>query len=364
MEYINSFKDADLTKRLLAKTAKLKNCPPNLPLNIMEVCGTHTMSIYKNGIDKLLPPYINLLSGPGCPVCVTDIGYIDAALKLSEHREVIIATFGDMIRVPGSTSSLAAARANGAHIKIVYSPLDCIRLAKMYPDQEIVFLGVGFETTAPLIALTIKEAVYHSITNFSVIISLKTMPYAVENLIFDKSIAIDAFICPGHVAAITGTEAFDTLAEKYHVPMVIAGFDCLDLVGAIYILIEMINNSNYSCQNLYKRVVKTEGNTKALALLDEVFEVAESSWRGLGTIPKTGLSLKSDFKAFNALLKFGLTLPDVKVTPKCLCGDILRGIKKPPECPLYKTVCTPTNPIGACMVSSEGTCMNFYKYNN
>ena len=363
MDYINSFKDIALTKKLLAKTHKLENRPQKL-LNIMEVCGTHTMSIYKNGIDKLLPSYINLLSGPGCPVCVTDISYIDAALELSENRNVIIATFGDMIRVPGSTSSLATSRANGAHIEIVYSPLDCITLAKMHPDQEVVFLSVGFETTAPLIALTIQKAMQHALLNFSVLLSLKTMPYAMERLIFDQSISIDAFICPGHVAAIIGAEVFNTLAAKYHVPMVIAGFECLDLVGAIYRLIEMINNQDYSCKNLYKRVVKVNGNAKALALLDEVFEVTDSSWRGLGIIPKTGLSLKSDFKAFNALLKFGLTLRDVKVPPKCLCGDILRGLKKPLECPLYKTVCTPLNPVGACMVSSEGTCMNFYKYNN
>ncbi|MDF2613793.1 MAG: hydrogenase isoenzyme formation protein HypD [Clostridia bacterium] len=363
MESLNRFKDIELTKRILAKTHKLKNRPQG-SLNIMEVCGTHTMSIYKSGIDKLLPSYINLLSGPGCPVCVTDISYIDAALKLSENKEVIIATFGDMIRVPGSSGSLSSARANGAHIKIVYSPLDCIELARSHPEKEIVFLGIGFETTAPSIGLTIESAFHHSITNLSILLNLKTMPYAMENLIFDKSISIDAFICPGHVAAIIGTRPFDALAKKYHIPMVITGFECLDIVGAIYMLIEMINNHAYRCENLYKRIVKSEGNKTALALLDKVFEVTDSSWRGLGIIPKTGLSLKSDFKDFNALLKFGLTLPDVKVPPQCLCSDILRGVKKPPDCLLYKTRCTPSSPIGACMVSSEGTCMNFYKYNN
>lgn len=406
MESLNGFKDIELTKKLLAKTHQLKTCPqssllktlslenrppfcasqnlivgelsppldiqsqkigepsPVLAFNIMEVCGTHTMSIYKNGIDKLLPSYINLLSGPGCPVCVTDLSYIDTAIMLAEHKEVIIATFGDMIKVPGSTSSLSTSRAKGADIKIVYSPLDCITLAERYPDKEVVFLGIGFETTAPSIALAIKAAIHNSINNFSVLLTLKTMPYAMEYLLFDHAISIDAFICPGHVAAIIGTTPFEQLAKKYHVPMVIAGFECLDLVGAIYTLIQMKINNNYNCQNLYTRVVNTEGNTKALALLDEVFEVTESSWRGLGYIPKTGLSLKPKFKTFNTLLKFDLNLPDVKVPAKCMCGDVLKGLKKPTECLLYKTVCTPSHPMGACMVSSEGTCMNFYKYNN
>ncbi len=361
MNSINSFKDPILAKKLLATTRKLENRPP---ISLMEVCGSHTMSIYKNGIDKLLPSYINLLSGPGCPVCVTDTSYIDQAILLSKSSEVIIATFGDMIRVPGSSISLSIARAQGADVKVVYSPLDCISLAKLHPDKEIVFLGVGFETTAPSIALLLKEAAACSIRNLSLLLSLKTMPYAMENLIFDECINIDGFICPGHVAAIIGSEPFDILARKYGVPMVIAGFECVDLVGAIHALTKMIDYKNYSCQNLYKRVVKPHGNIKALSLLKEVFEEDDSSWRGLGIIPKTGLSLRSEYNSFNAQLKFNLTLPDIKVTSHCMCDKVLKGIKKPIECPLYKTNCTPATPIGACMVSSEGTCMNFYKYNN
>jgi hydrogenase expression/formation protein HypD len=269
-----------------------------------------------------------------------------------------------MLKVPGSTSSLNSAKANGADIKVVYSPLDCITLAQTHRHKEVVFLGVGFETTAPSIALTLQKAIALSIPNFSLLLSLKTMPYAMESLIFDNRIVIDGFICPGHVAAITGTAPFNALAEKYHVPMVISGFEALDIAGAIYTLIKMTHAHSYTCKNLYTRVVKAQGNTKALALLDHYFKVDISSWRGLGKLDKTGLSLRSNFNNFNALLKFDLTLPQVKAVSGCICGEVLKGFKKPSDCRLYKTSCTPENPIGACMVSSEGTCMNFYKYNN
>lgn len=360
MTPVNPFKDPHLTQKLLSKIRTLNNTP----LNIMEVCGTHTMSIYKNGLDKLLPPSIQLLSGPGCPVCVTDIGYIDAAIKLSHRKEVMLATFGDMLRVPGSTASLNSAKANGADIQVVYSPLDCITLSQTHRHKEVVFLGIGFETTAPSIALTLQKAMALSIPNFSLLLSLKTMPYTMESLIFDDSVVIDGFICPGHVAAIIGTAPFNALAEKYHVPMVIAGFEALDIVSAIYTLIEMTHTHSYTCKNLYTRVVKPQGNTKATALLDHYFKVDTSFWRGLGELDKTGLSLRSDFNNFNALLKFDLTFPQVKAASGCMCGEVLKGFKKPSDCPLYKTSCTPEKPIGACMVSSEGTCMNFYKYNN
>ncbi len=377
MAYINDFKDPILAQRLLIKTLKLENRPPNTQntttpklencpqtFNIMEVCGTHTMSIYKHGIDKLLPSYINLLSGPGCPVCVTDTAYIDMAAELALQDNVIIATFGDMLRVPGSTCSLSDMRAQGMHIQTVYSPLECIALAKDYPDHEIVFLAVGFETTTPVIALTLKSAIKESLHNLSMLFSLKTMPHAMENLILDKSVNINAFICPGHVAAIIGTRPFEVLSETYQVPMVIAGFERLDLISAIYTLIQMKHDKYYGCQNLYKRVVKPEGSLKALSLIAEAFEPASSSWRGIGTLPQTGLTLKPSLSHFNAALKFNLTLPHAKVHPDCMCGDVLRGLKKPIECLLYQKLCTPSHPIGACMVSSEGTCMNYYKYNS
>lgn len=362
MNNLNGFKDIELTRKILDRTYNLKNRPSKA--NIMEVCGTHTMSIYKNGIDKLLPPYIQLLSGPGCPVCVTDIGFIDTAVRLAQIKGTLIAVFGDLLRVPGSQASLSDLRAEGADIRVVYSPLDCITLAQKHPNKEVVFVGIGFETTAPAIALAIKAASLKSIPNFSVLSSLKTMPDAMENLIFDEEVVVDAFICPGHVAAVIGINAFNELAKKYQVPMVVAGFEALDIVSAVYTLLQMLNTKTYSCQNLYSRVVKPEGNIKAASLLNEVFEESSSSWRGLGTLPKAGLILKSYFNHFNAFIKFNLTLPEVKEPLGCQCVDVIKGLKRPSECSLYKKRCTPSHPVGACMVSSEGACMNFYKYND
>lgn len=342
----------------LIKTNKYRN----KIFNIMEVCGTHTMSIYKNGIDHLLHPSIHLISGPGCPVCVTDLGYIDAAIELSSSANVMIATFADMVRVPGSTMTLRSRMIYNNSIQIVYSPLDCIELSKKNPNYEIVFLGIGFETTAPAIALTIKEAYRQSLSNFSVLLNLKTMPNAVKHLILDGDVSMDALICPGHVGAIIGSHPFDDLAKKFTMPMVIAGFEALDIVSAIYYLIHMIINEDYACYNLYKRVVKDGGNDKANKLLDEVFSPCESMWRGLGSIPNTGLSLKPYLSAFDAQKKFNLSIPYVKPIERCICDKIIKGSKKPKDCLLYKTVCKPTSPIGACMVSQEGACMNFYKY--
>lgn len=334
----------------------------NVTFNIMEVCGTHTMSIYKNGIDKLLHPAIKLLSGPGCPVCVTDSGYIDASLNLLLSARVMIATFADMLRVPGSNMTLRSLVKNNLPIQIVYSPLDCIELSKKNPNYEIVFLGIGFETTAPAIALAIKEAYHQSLSNFSVLLNLKTMPNAIKYLILDDEVAIDALICPGHVGAVIGTTPFDYLAKKYALPMVIAGFDPLDIVASIYYLVRMIIKEDYTCCNLYRKVVKDDGNNKAKKLLNEVFEPCESIWRGLGSIPNTGLELKPHLSSFDAQKKFNLTISSAQPAANCLCGKIIKGIKKPKECLLYKTVCTPTSPVGACMVSQEGTCMNAYKY--
>lgn len=377
MSYLTDFKDPELSKKLLVQTFKWDDVAPlfeNRPLrstpksrrtvSIMEVCGSHTMSIYKNGINRLLPSYIHLLSGPGCPVCVTDTSYIDQALILSQNKNVILASFGDMLKVPGSHLSLSTAKAKGASIQVVYSPLDCLQLAKGHPEKEIVFLGIGFETTAPVLALTLKEALRSSLRNFSMLLSLKTMPNAMKNLILHPDVKIDGFICPGHVAAVIGSEPFNTLAKAYSIPMVIAGFEPVDLSSALYTLIQMILDKNYCCENLYKRVVRAKGNLKALALLNEVFELTDSSWRGLGMISETGLSFKPPFNIFDASLKFNLTSPKIQVPPGCLCGDILKGIKKPYDCPLYKTKCTPSSPIGPCMVSMEGTCMNFYNYND
>lgn len=342
----------------LTKTSKYRNAT----FNIMEVCGTHTMSIYKYGIDKLLHPSIKLLSGPGCPVCVTDSGYIDAALKLSIDAKVMIATFADMIRVPGSNMTLRSSVKNNISMQIVYSPLDCIELSKKNPNYEIVFLGTGFETTAPAIALAIKEAYHQSLSNFSVLLNLKTMPNAIRYLILDDQVSIDALICPGHVGAIIGTHPFDDLAKQYFVPMAMAGFEALDIATSIYILIQMIVKEEFTCHNLYRKVVRDNGNDKAKKLLNEVFEPCVGIWRGLGKISETGLTLKPHLSSFDAEKKFNLSISYAQPKNNCLCDQIIKGIKKPKDCLLYKTICKPNSPVGACMVSLEGACMNAYKY--
>lgn len=358
MKYVDEFRDVEVTKKLIAKI----NNEIKTPINIMEVCGTHTNSIYKNGIDKLLPLNINLISGPGCPVCVTDVNYIDSAIELSKNNNIIICTFGDMMRVPGGKSSLSNEKINGANIKVVYSPLDCIDIANKNKDKEVVFLGIGFETTASIIALTIKKAYEKNINNFSVLTSIKTMPKAMEKLVLDEEICIDGFICPGHVGSIVGVKEFEKLAIKYKIPMVMTGFEHVDIVYSIFRLCKLIENKEYKCENLYNRIVKSQGNKIAKDVIKEVFYISDSYWRGLGSIKDTGLVIKEKYKAFDAKAKFKLTLPIVEIDNGCICGEILKGTKKPEDCKLFKVKCTPLNPIGACMVSSEGTCANFYKH--
>lgn len=356
MKYVDEFRDVNVTK----KTIDIINKEIKSPINIMEVCGTHTMAIYKNGIDKLLPLNINLISGPGCPVCVTDLNYIDLAIKLSKNKDIIICTFGDMIRVPGSTSSLISQRENGANIKVVYSPLDCIDIAKKYRDKEVVFLGIGFETTAPIIGLTIKNAYESNINNFNVLTSIKTMPKAMEKLVLDEEVIINGFICPGHVGSVIGTNVFDKLAIKHKIPMVMSGFEHGDISCSILHLCRMIESKEYRCHNLYNRVVKEYGNSLAKSIIDEVFYISDSNWRGLGNIKNTGLNIKEKYKNFDAQIKFKLDLQPVQINNGCMCKEILKGIKKPEDCKMFRVKCTPQNPIGACMVSSEGTCYNFY----
>lgn len=358
MKYVDEFRDVNITKRVIEKINK----EIKMDINIMEVCGTHTMAIYKNGIDKLLPSNIKLISGPGCPVCVTDINYIDNAINLSKNKNVIICTFGDMIRITGSKSSLNNEKANGADIEVIYSPLDCLNVANKNKDKEVVFLGIGFETTAPIIGLTIKNAYESNISNFSVLTSIKTMPNAMEKLILDDEVFVDGFICPGHVGSVIGISEFDKLAVKHKIPMVMSGFEHVDIATSILYLCRLIQDKDYKCENLYKRVVKYEGNKIAKSIINEVFYLGDSNWRGIGNIKDTGLSIKEKYRNFDAKIKFDLHLGKVEIDNKCICGKILKGIKNPEDCELFKIKCTPQNPMGPCMVSSEGTCANFYKY--
>lgn len=359
MIYLDEFRNVETTKSIINKIYEKST----KTINIMEVCGTHTRAIYKNGINKLLPSNITLLSGPGCPICVTHQSYINEAIKLSQRKNIIIATFGDMMKVPGSESSLTKEKAKGYDIRVVYSPLDCISLAENNKDKEVIFLGVGFETTSPVIGLCIKDAYHKNIKNFSLLHSLKTMPKAMEKLILDEKTNIHGFICPGHVGSIIGYKDFDKLARNYTTPMAVAGFEYLDIVGSIYKIVEMIENEDYRCENMYSRLVKENGNKRAKDILNEVYDISSGNWRGLGKIEKTGLDLKDKYKDFDAYFKFNIKMSESEIPNGCLCGEILKGIKKPTDCKLFKNICNPNNPIGACMVSSEGTCASFF-YNS
>lgn len=328
----------------------------------MEVCGTHTMSIARFGLRNLLPQNVSLLSGPGCPVCVTPNQSIDKMIALAKIPNIIITTFGDMMRVPGSSSSLLKEKANGAQIEIVYSPLDALTLAKENPHNEVVFLAVGFETTAPTTAAIIKRAQSMGLQNFSVFCAHKNMPGAINLIASDKDVAVDGLILPGHVTTITGTKMYDFLPKRYKIPGVVAGFEAADIMQAINMLVVQIATGQHKIENAYTRGVKNEGNPTALSLIDEVFEICNSEWRGLGQIKNSGFKIKNEFLAFDAETKFSIE-PETTVENKaCRCGNVLKGIILPTECPLFGKVCNPQNPVGPCMVSSEGSCSAYYKY--
>ena len=362
---LSSFRDPKLGRELiqcindLAPLA-LEHCDGEV--NLMEVCGTHTVAIARNGFRDILPEGVNLISGPGCPVCVTANKDIDAVIALSRIPGVIITTFGDMTRVPGSTSSLNKEKAAGADIRIVYSPLDALKVAGENPDNEIVFVGVGFETTTPLIAATIKRAAAMGLSNFSVCGIHKTMPNTLDVLVNDPEVKLTALILPGHVSTIIGIEPYRFLAEKYGVPGVVTGFEPLDVLQGIAMLMRQLAEGRAEIENGYSRGVRDEGNPAAVAAIAEVFEPCDASWRGLGMIPGSGYAIRGEFSQFDAIKKL---CPEVEETiePKgCRCGDVLRGIMTPKECPLFNTGCSPEHPVGPCMVSSEGSCAAFYKY--
>ncbi len=328
----------------------------------MEVCGTHTMAIFRNGIKKMLPANINLISGPGCPVCVTPIRYIDEIIALSRKNDFIITTFGDMIRVPGSTSTLEKEKANGADIRVVYSTLDALEVARNNPSKKVVFMGVGFETTSPTIASAILKAEEEKIGNFFVLSVGKIIPPAMQALLESGEVNIDGFICPGHVSTIIGSRPYNFIATQYGISCVISGFEPLDILQTIFMLVKQIEENKAEIEIQYQRVVKPEGNKIALEKVSRVFKVVDSEWRGIGKIPLSGLEIREKYKQFNAR-KFNVLVEKTKEFNGCRCGEVLRGIIAPPECPLFREVCTPEDPKGACMVSSEGTCAAYYKYN-
>lgn len=332
------------------------------PVKIMEVCGTHTMAIGKAGIRGILPPQVELISGPGCPVCVTADSDIDAFMRLAKDEKVILATYGDMMRVPGTEGSLAELKARGADIRVVYSASEALEFARSETDREVVFLGVGFETTTPAAADAIKVAGRENLSNFSVYNLHKTVPEALKVLLEDEATDIDGFILPGHVSVIIGEKVYGFLADNYGASGAIAGFHPPEMMAAIVKIVRDVNNGTPTITNLYRKVVRPEGNVHAQRLLDEIFSPSDAEWRGIGIIPGSGLALREEYERFDAAKKFNLERKQVKLHKGCRCGEILKGVIKPQGCPLFGRRCTPENPVGPCMVSSEGTCAAYYLY--
>ena len=358
MRFIDEFRDAGLTQGLAHRIASISTKPARL----MEFCGGHTVAIMRNGIRQLLPPSIEMLSGPGCPVCVTANQDIDRAIALSGIPNVTVTTFGDMLKVPGSYSSLQKARAEGGDIRIVYSTQDALQIARDNPSRSIAFIGIGFETTAPTIAASIVQAEKEKLANFHVLCHLKMTPPAMKALLDLGEVKLNGIICPGHVTAIIGTHPYESYARDYGIACVVAGFEPVDIMQAVEMLVEQIEKGNPKVEIAYTRGVKPEGNIRALELMSNVFDVTSAAWRGIGTIPASGYKLKDKYARFDAEKAFNIDTPPAKEAPGCRCGEVLRGVVKPPECKLFKILCVPENPIGPCMVSSEGTCSAYYQY--
>lgn len=333
------------------------------PLRLMEVCGTHTVSIFRAGLRQLLPAEVELVSGPGCPVCVTPDSYMDEAIAYAGMEDVIVATFGDMLKVPGSSSSLAEAMARGGDVRIVYSPLDALTIAKENPDKKVVFLAVGFETTAPTAAAAVLTAERENVGNFFLLPAQKLVPPAIRALLADEDARIDGFLLPGHVAVVTGSESFSFLAEEYHLPGVVAGFSPTELLRGIYRLVHQAAAGEARIENEYRSVVRAKGNPAAQKMMHQVYETCAAEWRGLGTIPASGLRLRDMYRRFDFSAARPLDLPPAP--PKksgCRCGEVLRGKITPKDCKLFGTACVPEHAAGPCMVSAEGVCAAWHKY--
>lgn len=359
MKYLTEYRNLEATKSYL----KLIENTITKPWNIMEICGGQTHGLVKNGILDLLPDKVRMIHGPGCPVCVTPLNLIDKAIELLENN-VIVCSFGDMIRVPGSKKSLLEVKANGGDLRILYSPIEAIKIARENPDKEVVFFAVGFETTAPANALSVLHAEHEGLKNYSILVSHVLVPPAMEAILDDELCKIDAFLGAGHVCAIMGMEEYYPMAEKYKIPIVITGFEPLDLVQGIYMAVLQLEKGIYEVENQYARVVKPEGNKAAKEVIEKVFEVGNREWRGIGEIPNSGYLLKKAYEDFDSEKKFGISHIKVPENPDCIAGEVLRGIKKPHQCSEFGKKCTPYNPLGAPMVSSEGACAAYYHFSN
>jgi hydrogenase expression/formation protein HypD len=356
MRDLESLRSPDLVRRL-AEQLRARDAPA---ATLMEVCGTHTVAIARHGLRQALPDGVRLISGPGCPVCVTPQEDIDHFIALGGVEGVTLATFGDMLRVPGSERSLEQARAEGADVLVVYSPMDAVAAAERKPEREFVFFGIGFETTAPAVALAGVEAKRRGLGNFTILCAHKLIPPAMMALL-DSDVGVDGFICPGHVSVVIGSDAYRPVAARGK-PCVVTGFEPADVLAAVQMLLVQIADGRSEVELEYSRAVHPGGNAKAQELLDQVFRAVDARWRGLGTIPKSGYALADGFAELDAAARFEVELPPSAEPPGCRCGDVLRGAIDPPECPLFGTTCTPRNPVGSCMVSSEGACQAHYRY--
>lgn len=358
MKFLTEYRDPELVKQYVDQIHHITT----KPCKLMEICGGQTHSLVKNGILDMLPNTITMVHGPGCPVCVTPVSIIDEAIYLAMQPNVIICSFGDMLRVPGSGKSLLEAKAEGADVRILYSPLEAVQLAQQNPGKEIVFFAVGFETTAPANALSIVQAFKSGITNYSILTSHVLVPPAMEALLSDEENQVDAFLAAGHVCTIMGMEEYYPIAEKYKTPIVITGFEPVDLLQGILMAILQLENGDYKVENQYTRYVQREGNRLAKETMEEVFTISDRVWRGIGTIPQSGYEVNEQYKHYNARVKFKLDLPVAEENKDCISGSIMKGLKKPFQCPNFGTACKPEHPLGAPMVSSEGACAAYYHY--
>jgi hydrogenase expression/formation protein HypD len=361
VRFVDEFRSGEVARGLVARIATLLE--PDRTYKIMEVCGGHTHAIYKHGVEDVLPPQVDLIHGPGCPVCVIPMGRVDDALAIAAQSNVIFTTFGDMLRVPGGQGSLLDAKARGADVRMVYSPLDALKIARDHPERDVVFFAIGFETTAPSTALTVLRARNDGIRNFSVFCNHVTIIPAIRAILDSPDLRLDGFIGPGHVSTVIGTRPYRFIAQRYDRPLVVAGFEPLDILQAVYMILRQLAAGRADVQNQYTRVVREEGNPQALAALAETMELRTTfEWRGLGFISQSALKLRPEFEQFDAEVRY--QLPGIRVAdPKaCQCGEVLKGVIKPWECKVFGTACTPERPIGTCMVSSEGACAAYYNY--
>jgi hydrogenase expression/formation protein HypD len=358
VKFVDEYRDADLSREYARRIERV--C--TRPWTIMEVCGGQTHSIIRFGVDQLLPPSVVLLHGPGCPVCVTPLELVEKALEIASRPDVIFCSFGDMLRVPGRSRDLLAVKAAGGDVRIVYSPLDALKIALAHPEREVVFFAVGFETTAPANALAVHRAAQEGIENFSVLVSHVRVPPALETILSEPENRVQGFLAAGHVCTVMGYWEYEPIAARWKVPIVVTGFEPVDILQGLYLCISDLEQGRHSVQNQYSRAVRPEGNRVAQRLINDVFRIIPRKWRGIGEIPQSGLGLRDEYSVFDAELRFGVTAHTVDEPPECQSGLVLRGMIKPSDCPSFGTACTPEHPLGATMVSSEGACAAYYRY--